>query len=283
MEEPSIRTSRLAIAGGLVAAIALGAAGFGIGRTTAPRPEPATPVASAQPTAPATPTGEGILRRAELIELAARAADALTSGEDARDQIGAVAGQRFELVLPFGCSGPNETGPTMRWDYDDASEALRITVEPTSWDRGQWGLPDAARFEVAEGFWISRPWSSSEACPQGGSAVAPDTDAITLPGQTLAIAQFFGDAAHRDARRDGRAYETVKRVPAGQFDGSGGFLLRVTGRIDVVPGGGPVHCVQPGGAEQRPACVIAVRMDEVAIENPVTGDMVASWRSDTTG
>lgn len=283
MQEPSIRTSRLAIAGGLVAAIALGAAGFVIGRSTAPQPEPAPPVVAAPPTSPATTASEGALRRAELIDLATQAADALTLGEPVPDHVQAAAGQRFELLLPFGCSGPNESGPTMRWHYDETNEALRVTVEPTSWDPGQWGLADASRFEVAEGFWVTRPWSSSESCPQGGSPVPPDTDAITLPGQTLAIAQFFGDAAHRDARRDGRPYETVKRVPVANFDGSRGFVLRATGRIDTIPGSGPVHCVQPGGAEQRPVCVIAVRMDEVAIENPLTGDVVASWRSDAAG
>jgi hypothetical protein len=283
MHEPGIRTSRLAIAGGLVAATVLGAAGFVIGRTTAPHPEPAPRASVAVPTPAPTPANDGILRRAELIALAASAADALTLGEEGRGPDGAAAGQRFELVLPYGCSGPDESGPTMRWHYDEGAQTLRVTVEPTSWTPEQWGLAEPARFEVAEGFWIDRPWSSSEACPPSAAAVASGTEAAALPGQTLAIAQFFTDETDRHARRNGRPYETVKRVPAGAFDGSRGFLLRITGRIEEVPGGGVVHCVQPAGAGQRPVCAIGARMDEVAIENPATGDVVASWRTETSG
>lgn len=283
MQEPSIRTSRLAIAGGLVAALALGAAGFIVGRTTAPQPEPAVPVEPSEPTPAPVAIADRILRRADLIELAENAADAFTSGTALDRAVTAPAGQRFELVLPFGCSGPNETGPAMRWHYDPASEALRITVEPNSWTAEQWSLRPADRFEVAEGFWIGRPWSSSEACPQGGAAIPPDAEAITLPGQTLAVAQFFIEGADRDARRNGRAYESVTRVPAASFNGSRGFLLRVKGRLAQVPGGGVVHCAQPAGVEQRPVCVIGVRMDEVAIENPARGDVVASWLIDAAG
>jgi hypothetical protein len=282
MQEPSIRTSRLAIAGGLAIAIVLGGAGFVVGRSTAPQPEPVAPVPVIAPTPALTPASEGVLRRADLIELAESATDALTSGETERSRVDSPAGQRFELVLPFGCSGPNESGPAMRWRYDEASETLRVTVKPTSWDPGQWGL-DPARYEAAEGFWISRPWSSSEVCPKNSPNVPPDTDAITLPGQTLAIAQFFVDGDSRDARRDGRPYELVKRVSAADFDGSRGFLFRVTGRIEGVPDGGPIRCVQPAGAQQRPVCAIAVRMDDVAIENPVTGDVIGSWQLDTAG
>ena len=282
MQEPSVEKSRFVIVGVLIAALAFGAAGFIIGRTTAARPEPA-PVAASGPTPAATPDSDGVLRRADLIALAQTAADALTSGEDARVPIAATEGQRFALVLPFGCSGPSETGPAMRWNHDENSQTLRITVEPTSWAPDQWGLDERAPFEVAEGFWIARPWSSSESCPPIGAAVPPTTESVTLPGQTLAIAQFFTDAGNRDARRDGQPYETVQRAPAGSFDGTGGFLLRVTGRIAKVPGAGLVHCVQPAGAEQRPVCVIGARLDEVAIENPATGEVIASWPIETSG
>jgi hypothetical protein len=277
MQEPNIRSSRLAIAGGLAVAIALGAAGFVLGRTTAPRTEPPVAVAATKAPPVQTAARDRILRRADLIELAENAADALTSGQDLDTVIGPSAGQRFELVLPFGCSGPNDSGPAMRWHYDAASEALRITVEPSTWSPDQWALDAPTRFEVAEGFWVSRPWSSSEACPQGGAAAPPDAEAITLPGQTLAIAQFFAAGANRDARRDGRPYESVTRVPAESFDGSRGFLLRVKGRLEEISRDGVVHCAQPAGAEQRPLCVIGVRMDVVAIENPAGGEVVASW------
>ncbi len=72
-------------------------------------------------------------------------------------------------------------------------------------------------------------------------------------------------------------------MPAGEFDGSRGFLLRITGRIESPRGGGPVRCVQPAGAQQRPVCAIGVRMDEVTIENPLTEGAIGSWRLDATG
>lgn len=279
MQEPSIRTSRLAIAGGLAAAIVFGGAGFLIGRTTAPRPAPA-PVETAEPVP--TPTSD-VLRRADLIALAQAASDALASGDAGSGRTAPAAGQRFDLVLPFGCAGPSKIGPAMRWQYDDASETLRITVEPTSWTASQWQLDQPARFEAAEGFWISRPWSSSEACPRDSVPVPPDSEAITLPGQTLAIAQVFTDGDNRNARRNGRPFEVVKRVPRAAFDPTRGFRLRIAGRIERVPGDGPVRCVQPAGAQQRPLCLIAARMDEVAIENPASGEVIGAWRLDTPG
>ncbi len=281
MQEPSITASRLAIAAGLAAAIAIGATGFLIGRTTAPRAAPAEPVVVVPEPAP-TLVSDRTLRRVDLIDLAEDAADALSSGLSARDPLEAAAGRRLDLVLPFGCSGPDESGAAMRWHYEPANETLRITVEPASWTPEQWGFAAGAAFETAEGFWIGRPWSSSEACPPKGPVLSPDSAASTLPEPSLAIAQFFAGEARRDARRDGRPYEVVKRVPADTFDGSRGFLLRVRGRIAPVPGSGLVHCIQPAGAEQRPLCMIGARIDEVAIESPVSGEVIASWPVEAT-
>ena len=56
MREPSARTSRLAIAAGLAAFIAIGAGGFLLGRATAPKappPAPAPVVAAPTPPMPA--------------------------------------------------------------------------------------------------------------------------------------------------------------------------------------------------------------------------------------
>src|SRR3546814_2077536 len=44
MREPSVRASRLAIAGGAAATIVIGAVGFFLGRATYPTPEPINPV-----------------------------------------------------------------------------------------------------------------------------------------------------------------------------------------------------------------------------------------------
>lgn len=281
MHEPNLRTSRLAISGGLVAAIAVAGAGFLIGRTTSPRPEPA-PVATVAPVpvAPPPPRIETprTVGRADIIGFADRAADALAAGAPLPDDVTAIAGRRFELVLPFGCSGAAPEGSTVspRWSYDPDRQTLRIHAAPTAWDMGDWGAaaaPDGAPRRL-EGFWVSRPWSSSEQCPQGhGQAAAVNGQPVTLPGQTLAVAEL----ATGERRRERRAYETVQRVPADRFDASQGFRLRLIGRIDRLPGGQPVQCVQPAGIEQRPICLVTVALDEIRIENPVGNETLATW------
>jgi hypothetical protein len=93
----------------------------------------------------------------------------------------------------------------------------------------------------------------------------------------LAVAQFFTETSRREALRAGRPFESVQRVPRGEFDASQGYRLVLSGRIDRVPGGGPVRCIQPAGIEQRPVCIVAVTFDEVRIENPVGDVVLASW------
>src|SRR3546814_12430280 len=68
---------------------------------------------------------------------------------------------RFELLLPFGCSGPSEAGTSlpMQWRYDEADGTLRVSVKPMMWSEADWNLDDRASTAAAEGFWITRPWS----------------------------------------------------------------------------------------------------------------------------
>src|SRR3546814_5160780 len=56
MREPSVRASRLAIAGGAAATIVIGAVGFFLGRATYPTPEPITPVVIEAPAPRPSPT-----------------------------------------------------------------------------------------------------------------------------------------------------------------------------------------------------------------------------------
>jgi len=67
--------------------------------------------------------------------------------------------------------------------------------------------------------WIARPWTSSEACPLAADQVpVAGTELVTLPEQTLAVAQFFARGAARQGRRDGQPFETSKRVRPDAFD-----------------------------------------------------------------
>jgi len=295
MDEPSLRKSRLALAGGIAAALAVGGTGFLIGRGTSPRsvePVAAGPVAAApavarEPVVPPTP-GNSVLARADIMTLAAQMADAVASGQAMPSAVADAAGQRFELRLPFGCRGPAEaeSDAAMRWRYDETDKALRVHVAPVVWTRAD--ILDAAgqatAGEAVEGFWIARPWTASEACPATRDNPAPDgTEAVTLPGQTLAIAQFFDGDGARLGQRNGKPYETVVRLQPDELQAERGFQLRIAGRIADIPGQGPVSCRQPAGAEQRPICVVGVTMDEVAIDNPRTGKTLATWNVTTAG
>ena len=284
MREPSLRTSRLAIAGGLIAAIVVGGAGFVLGRSTV-SPEPPPPAATPMPVPSPMPTPIALpapqpMSRAEIIALADTAADATAAGRKLPDSVNDAVGRRFTLNLPFGCDGPasENGGASLRWRYDATEGALRLHVAPASWQAGDWWRqgrgPD---LEAIEGFWITHPWTSSETCPAGGRAAASGFEPVTLPGQTLAIAQFFAAGSSRQALRKGDPFETVLSVHPEEIKAGQGFRVRLTGKIDRVPGNGPVRCIQPAGIEQRPICVVAVSLDEVAIDNPVTGDTLATW------
>ncbi|MBW8295693.1 hypothetical protein [Sphingopyxis sp.] len=226
------------------------------------------------------PKAPAKLGRADLVGLAAQAADAFASGESLPENISDAAGQRFELLLPFGCTGPSDAESNLpaRWSFDEEDGVLRISFKPEVWGGADWGLGDQAAIDAAEGFWIARPWSSSDRCPpRSDQGAVRGADPVTLPGQSLAIAQIFRDDADRDGWRSGRAFDVVKRVDAEAFDGSQGFRLRVTGRLENIAGGAPIRCVQPGGSEQRPRCLIGARIDTVRIEDPASDDTLATW------
>lgn len=281
MHEPSLRTSRLVIAGALAAAIAIGTAGFLVGRSTSPAPEP--PVATAsQPAAVATPTPAEqprVLARADIIALGDRAADAAASGRPLPQDVASLAGRRFELAVPFGCTGPAPEGADLplSWRYDAKAKALRIHVQLVDWPASDWSLADPAASGKVEGIWVSRPWSSGEACPENvGQAAATGTQPITLPGQTLAVGQLR-PAASDGKERAPRTFDAVKQVAPEQLNAARGFVLKATGRIGKLPDGQPVRCVQPAGIEQKPLCLVAVSLEELRVQNPFSGDAVAIW------
>lgn len=285
MQEPSLRTSRLALARGIATALLLGGGGFLLGRATTERTEIVTapaPVVAPTPAPKPSPATRTVLGRADLIALASKAADAVAAGTDPASALTDAVGQRFEVKLPFGCEGPadEESKTPMRWRYDAKDRALRVHAAPVQWTAADWWRQNApAGLETVEGFWIARPWTTSEACPRGaGRPAATGPDAVTLPGQTLALGQIFMEDSPRRARRDGKPYQSVLRVSEDELDTSQGFVLRMTGRIAAMPGtAGAVRCEQPAGAEQRPICLIGVTFDRVAIERAADDRLIATW------
>ncbi|MFA6117553.1 MAG: hypothetical protein WC729_26415 [Sphingomonas sp.] len=294
MDEPSLRKSRLAVAGGLAAVLLVGGSGFLVGRGTSSRdpvPVEATPViapALAYVPPPVQPNPRSqVMTRRDLIALASQAADAAASGRHAPAAVGDAGGRRFEVRIPFGCQGPSDTlsKAAMRWRYDPEAKALRVHVDPVVWNKMDFlPLELPATVEAIEGFWIAHPWTSSESCPPAGDGPAgSSSEPVTLPGQTLALAQFFGTDGARQGRRDDRPYDTVVRMAPDELHGEQGFRLKIRGRIANIPGSGPVSCRQPAGAEQRPICVVGIVTDEIAIENPATSTVLATWTVEARG
>ncbi|URW75389.1 hypothetical protein M9980_12740 [Sphingomonas donggukensis] len=282
MKEPTPRTSRLALAGGALAVLAVGGAGFVAGRgSVAPAPAPSATVATAplpEPVpSPATPAR---LDRAGLLAFASAAADATASGRPLASDTARVTGRRFSIALPFGCGGPlgdaDATGTG--WRYDAERGALRLQVASTRWAPQEW-LGDAppADIEAVEGFWVPRPWTGSEACPTAAApAAAEGIEPVTLAGQSLAIGQMFRSGGARQDRRDGAPYVAVVRTAPDAVRAEKGFRVRLTGQLADVPGGA-ARCRQPGGPDQRPICLLTATFDEIAIENAATGETLARW------
>ncbi len=283
MKEPSPRASRLAMAAGIVALGVVGGGGFLLGQRSAPdRPVPVSPVVTVKDATPAPITSpSGILARADLLALAAEAADATARGDGMPAAVRDAVGKSFAIALPFGCDGPADAGSDagMRWRYDEAAGALRINVTPVTWSPGDWWTTDGpSDAETIEGFWIPRPWTRSEACPAARASTTPEGAApVTLAGQTLAIGQAFGADGTRQGRRDGKAYASVLRMALDEVNWSKGLALRLTGRLASGPNGGPATCRQPGGAEQRPVCLILISLEEVAIADPTMDTVLVTW------
>lgn len=277
MREPTPRTSRLAITAGFAVALALVGAGFLAGRNAAtspkgPQSEP-TPTTFVEPTPAAVVAAS--LSRADLLALAAYAADAFSSEGPTPAAVSAAAGRRFDLILPFGCEAADAHGSTgsMRWSFDASAEKLTVAIDPVTWPASDGDSADDDAKKVLRGFWIARPWSSATTC-EGSQKLIESTAGQTLtpPNSTVGIARL---AANGDEKV--RAFEVVQRSASEDFDPQRGFQFRISGRLRTGSEGGPMKCLQSGGSEQRPVCLIIGTFTEVRIENPKNGNVLASW------
>lgn len=279
MRETSIRGSRQAIGAGLAAAMVLAGIGFLWGRSTAPaQKSPAvepTQTPSPAPKPIPSPVPPRTLGRAELIDLAGLAADAQASGTQMPPVVVDAAGQSFELVLSFGCSGPSTaaSGGSMGWEANPETGVHRIRAKPKTWSANEWGLQ--AQGTSLVGFWIDRPWAYEESCAAHTAPAKPEqvSSSTTPPEQTLAIAQF----GRADTRTAQRGFEKVERIGPDDWDTSAGLWLRLTGKLGQGALGSPVRCIQPEGPDQRPKCIIVVRFEEARIENAATGRVLGVW------
>ncbi|QIK95607.1 hypothetical protein G7076_03150 [Sphingomonas sp. HDW15A] len=160
-------------------------------------------------------------------------------------------------------------------------------MSPLDWNEKDWiasALPKEDDF-VVEGYWLPRPWTSSESCPvRPADAESDDAKAgvENLPDpieaeSTVGLAQFLGKDSNRSRQRRGRPLEVVvsmepEEVPAG------GLQLGFEGRIANVPGRRSPTLCRADSVNTRPSCLIAVEMERVSVLNPVTGQEIANWR-----
>lgn len=279
---------RLALAAALVVVLVIAVAAIvGGGRhNAAPRPQPP---AAPKPVGPSplnieTPPlslPSPPLSRKELIAAAGRAASAYAAGEPPPSEDAGLVGQTFRVQIPFGCNGPLDPAaqkPTAWFTYDRARRTLRISVRPQDWTKADWvrALVGESDYEAIEGFWLPRPWTTSEECP---AATTGDSQTSAQTPQTLGLAMFFGPKSSRALQRGSRPYEYVGKAPDGDAPvAPKGYRLTIAGRITGFEGKEPVRCRADSPA-QRPVCLFAVAFDHVSFDDPATGATLAEWGS----
>ena len=291
----SITTTRLAAPLALAAALPL--------LTWCQRPP--EPTAPADPAPPPAVVLDSTLNRAALLAALTEAGTALA---DSQSRDGALTGRTVSVRLPFGCGGearPGGEAAGLPQLVRTSDGSLTLTVTPE--DLSASPLVPATRegavdkWEGVEGFWIARPWSGLDACPSSAAppAAVPAPDktpaeaqmietradediappSVVLPERTSGLAAVFETGGSRLGRRPGQAYVHVIRGDKGvdPTPASGGYALRLEGRLTAFADGKAVHCVQKD-AESRPVCVAALRLDRLAFEDGATGALLSEWR-----
>jgi hypothetical protein len=255
---------------------------------------PASTVANVQTETPVTPKPPAAsilqapaptLTRGDLVSAAGQAASAYAEGR-APSYADPLVGRSFAVRIPFGCNGPATVeGPAAvtdglaTWTWGPERETIQLRMDPSEWS-GSALLAKAGsldEWEAVEGFWIPRPWLASETCP----VVASDplqTTSIPASPQTVGLAAVFERGGSRLGRRNGRAYEFTVRAKGEEplSPPAGGFRMLLEGRVAAFPSGRAIECRAPG-PDQRPICVIAVRLDRVAYEE-ASGSTLSEWR-----
>lgn len=255
--------------------------------------EPAAPLPTnlqtGTPAAPAQqkklPAPPPTLSRGDLVDAAAQAASDYAEGRQPRGA-DPLVGRTFAVRIAFGCAGPAPTPPQgdqemglATWSWGPEGKTIELRMAPGDWAGSALitGKGAAPSWEAVEGIWIPRPWLTSETCPAvqgdplqtGASAAAP---------QTVGLAAVFETGGSRIGRRNGRAYVFTVRPERDSplKPPRDGYRLALAGRIASFPDEQATRCRAPG-PDQRPVCVVAVKLDRVAFED-AEGRSLSEWR-----
>lgn len=245
----------------------------------------AAPADANETAAPVVPLPLPPLTRGDLVNAAAAAASRFAQGEASPDS-DPLVGRNFAVRIPFGCTGPTvvdasatEGSGLPGWSWSADRKAIQLRMTPSDWTDSallaKAGAPDT--WEAVEGFWLPRPWLTGETCP----AVQADplqTGTPPASPQTIGLAAAFEKGGSRLGRRNGRAYEHSIRGEgdAAPTPPADGFRLRLEGRIASYPSGRAIEC-SASGPDQRPICIVAIRLDRVAYED-AEGATLSEWR-----
>ncbi len=268
------------------------------------QPQPsATPQATdTVPAKPALPLVEPPYDREALLLAARRAASNAALGRPDVDWQRALDGKPFELKLRFGCGEGDGDAPAHGWTFDAKRRVLSFRVQPGI--TGNDSMIDAlglAGYEAVEGFWIRRPWLLAAACPAAPTprptdaepsptakaSAPPSARASVVPAAKpspaplvprIGLAQFFTKTDARTIRRGKRAYEATKILADGASPSTEGYDLVITGRLRRLNDGSVIACVNRG-ADTPPDCIISAQVDTVAIQQPDSGEAIATWSS----
>ena len=231
----------------------------------APRDDSANEAATAPPAPKPVeiPVPQPSLDREALLIAALRAASATALGADDSALQADLRGRQFEFRWRFACPGSAKDAP-MRAEYRARDKTLRVTVEPTLDSDSPLLKPLLTQgFEAASGFVVDQPWLLDAAC-----APAAEADG------SLAIVELF----HADGSRAARppeAYRLTERIEgAGVPEGGLDFVL--SGRMEPLPDGKAISCL-PSEEGGRPQCLISVKVDRAAVEDPAAKDTLAEW------
>lgn len=283
MAQPQRIRWTLSLAAGIVI-LALVAVAFMTSRREAPpqAPDPkGEEVAPAPPPAPVVPVVAPPLRRSDLVAAAARAAAAYAAGEAYPATDKALVGQQFEIVIPFGCSGPSASpsADPARWNFDLKKKTITLTAQPQLWTDTPWvrDMLGDSPFERIEGFWIPRPWLAAETCPAPRTP-SPGGPAPAASEPTVGVVRVFSPDASRVGRRDERPYQVVRKAGEDELATTAHeYRLVLNGRVVGFPAGDAVRC-GAASIDQRPICLIGVEIDRVAFVEPDSAEVLAEWR-----
>lgn len=234
------------------------------------------------------------MEREAILLAVAKAASARAAGVDDAALQRQLEGRPFEFSIRFGCSGAAKElrSAALGWSYQPDQETLRLRATPTiTADDPLAAMIGGEAVEAIEGFWVPLPWLLEAGCPAVVTESAEPAEPDALGDQAakgevgtgvrppkVGIAQFFTRSDARTRRRDRRAYEAVIAVEPGSPVGSKGFDLVLSGRLRPLPGKRVIECIA-ATIDLPPDCIVTADIDEVRMERPEDGNVLARWSS----